>query len=160
MRLWILAFAVLVLTSCVGTRESRREARELRRCDRYAKKHPTCFQADTIHDTVLVIIPGDTIETAVVLTLGDTVYLDTGRLHVRIIRVPTGSPCDTADLRASILAKCDSAVKYVPVATVCPPRPKCQEGLVHQGWKWAAISMGVLLLLLILLGWFLRQARG
>jgi hypothetical protein len=152
MRLWILAFAVLVITSCVGTRESRREARELRRCDRYVKKHPTCFQADTIHDTVLVIIPGDTIETAVVLTLGDTVYLDTGRLHLRIIRVPTGSPCDTSDLRASILAKCDSAVKYVPVATVCPPRPKCPEPGVPDWWRTVALVLaGVVALLGLLL---------
>lgn len=130
-------------------------------CENVYRRHPECLRTDTVRDTVRVSVPTDTVSGVVMLYVSDTVYLDTGRLHVSVVRIPTGGPCDTVRIPVEVAAKCDSLVKLVPVDRIIYQPTPCPDGdRVAAGWKWAAIGFGALLLILVLIGWMGGRLRG
>lgn len=152
MRSAIALLLTLLVLGCSGTKETRRAAREQRRCERYLDRHPTCFQTDTIRDTVRVMIPGEGFDSLLFVEIHDTIRMDSGRVRVVVVRGATGGPCDTLRIPFYVKADCDSAVKEVPVTTVCPPRPKCPEPGVPDWWRTVALVLaGVVVLLGLLL---------
>lgn len=75
-----------------------------KKLQRLLKKHPELAVNDTIRDTVTVTrtdtIPGDTAWKLLPVHVFDTVRIDTGRLHVRVVRLPgdtlfIAGACDT-----------------------------------------------------------------
>lgn len=152
MRSAIALLLALLVLGCSGTKETRKAAREQRRCERYVKKHPTCFLVDTVHDTIRVVIPREGFDSLLYVEIHDTVRIDSGRVRVVLVRGATGTPCDTLKIPIFLKADCDSAVKEVPVATICPPRPKCPEPGVPDWWRTVALVLaGVVVLLGLLL---------
>lgn len=128
-----------------------------KRMQRLLDKHPELSRVDTIsvHDTV--IVPGDTTWHSSVLH--DTLRIETERQVVRIVRVPTGSPCDTVSIALDLLAviKADTIYRTieVPVDRIVP----CPEGsTVASWWRTAAIICGVLVMALLML--FRYGAKG
>lgn len=140
-----LLFALL-LTSCGIFRSPQSKLEHL--VAKYPELRDTVTV--TVHDTV--VVPADTVFRSVVLRTTDTVTVESEKQSVRIVRVPTGSPCDTAEFRAEILAtvKADTVVVTntveVPRLSPCPPEEK-----VASWWKVAAIVEFILLLALYLL---------
>lgn len=132
-----------------------------KRLQRLLEKHPELAVNDTLRDTIRVVIPGERIDSTVTLTVHDTLFLDTGRLHVRIIRIPTGSPCDTVAIAAQVIAACDTIREKVPYEVIveklvpCPP----DEGKVASWWRIAALAFGALLLILLLVKKVQRSVR-
>lgn len=123
-----------------------------KRLERLLNKHPELRDTVTVtvHDTV--VVPGDTVFRPVLLRRTDTVVVENERQSVRIVRVPTGSPCDTAVFRAEVLAtvKPDTVIVThtveVPRVVPCPPGER-----VATWWRTAAIVLFLLLALLLFL---------
>ena len=121
-----------------------------RRLQRLIDRNPQL--RDTVVVTLVdtVIVPGDTVTETV--TLHDTVTLESERQVVRIIRVPTGSPCDTAAIALDVqgTVKPDTVVVTstveVPRIVPCPPGTR-----VHPWWRTAAIVLAVVLGLVLYL---------
>ena len=130
----------LLACSCMNQRKAAKKIQKL--LSEYPEMRDTVRL--TVHDTVY--IPGDTVWKQVLLRTTDTVKVETDRQSVRIVRVPTGSPCDTAEFRAEVLAtvKPDTIIVTntveVPRFAPCPP-----EG-VADWWRVVAIVLAILLL--------------
>jgi hypothetical protein len=129
----------LLLTACSPSK----------RMQRLLDKHPELSRVDTV--TVAIPVPPDTIHEAVVIRLpGDTVTIENERQVVRIVRIPTGSPCDTASIALDLLGvlKPDTVYTQITVDRVVP----CPEGAkVASWWRTAALFFGALVLALLLL---------
>ena len=136
-RTLILIAVAALLTSCSAER----------RLQRLLARHPQLNDTTVITVVDTVVVPGETIFKPVVLRTTDTVTVESERQSVRIVRIPTGSPCDTATIRADILARVmpDTMVvtRSVEVARVvpCPPGEK-----VASWWRTAAIILALLIL--------------
>lgn len=126
-----------------------------KRMQRLLDKHPELSRVDTI--AVAVAVAPDTVHEAVVIRLpGDTVTLENERQVVRVVRIPTGSPCDTAAIALDLLAvlKADTVYTEVVVDRVVP----CPEGsTVASWWRTVAICLALLCVALYLL---LRYPQG
>jgi hypothetical protein len=119
-----------------------------KRLQRLVEKNPQLQRTDTIQ--VAIAIPADTIQHATVIHTRDTVTLENERQLVRIVRVPTGSPCDTAAVALDLVAvlKPDTVYSEVYVDRIVP----CPEGSrVHSWWRLAALFFALLCVALFLL---------
>jgi hypothetical protein len=119
-----------------------------KRLQRLIEKNPQLQRTDTIQ--VAIAIPADTIQQATVIHTRDTVTVENERQVVRIVRVPTGSPCDTAAVALDLMAvrKPDTAYGEVYVDRIVP----CPEGSrVHCWWRLAALFFALLCVALFLL---------
>ena len=128
----------LLLTACSPAK----------RMQRLLNKHPELSRVDTV--AVAVPVAPDTVHQAMVVQLpGDTVTIENERQSVRIVRVSTGSPCDTASIALDLLAvlKPDTVYTMVTVDRVVP----CPEKSVASWWRTAAIICGVLVMALLML---------
>jgi hypothetical protein len=112
-------------------------------------RYPELVRTDTTETAVAIPVPPDTIREQVLLR--DTVTIESTRQVVRIVRVPTGSPCDDVPVMANVLAYTpqDTVYKYVriPCDTVQPTR------VVYAAPWWVYPLVGVLLLSLVLALW-------
>lgn len=135
----ILALLCLCLVACSPQK----------RLQRLIAKHPELVRTDTItvHDTIT--IPGDTVRDVRWLMAHDTITIENERQVVRVIRIPTGSPCDTARFLASIegIVKPDTIYREirVPVEKLVP----CPPSKIPL-WVWLVIGGLALLLFLAL----------
>ena len=115
-----------------------------RRLQRLIDRNPQL--RDTVVVTLVdtVIVPGDTVTETV--TLHDTVTVKSESQVVRIVRVPTGSPCDTAAITLDVqgIVKPDTVVvtRTVEVERIVPCPPGAR---VHTWWRTAAIVLAVVL---------------
>ena len=119
-----------------------------KRMQRLVEKNPELQRTDTIQ--VAIAIPADTLQQATVIHTRDTVTVENERQVVRIVRVPTGSPCDTAAVALDLLAvlKPDTVYSEVYVDRIVP----CPEGsTVHSWWRVAALFFALLCVALFLL---------
>lgn len=120
-----------------------------KRMQRMLDKHPELSRVDTF--IVTVPVPADTVHEAVAIQLpGDTVTIENERQVVRVVRVPTGSPCDTAAIALDLLAvvKPDTVYSQVTVDRVVP----CPEGYtVAAWWRTVAVFLALLCVALLLL---------
>lgn len=138
----ILILPLLIMLACSCSSE--------RRLQRLIDRNP--HLRDTVVVTLVdtVIVPGDTVTATV--TLHDTVTVESERQVVRIVRVPTGSPCDTAAIALDVLGivKADTVVATrtveVPRIVPCPPATR-----VASWWRTAAIVLAVVLGLVLYL---------
>lgn len=155
---WIL-LAVLALCSCSPTRmhlkkRLRAEAKAERLIAKAVTIAPWILDTSTVEDTISVILidtmPGHAVERTVTVVEHDTVYIDSGRAHVRIIgqsggRMFVRAQCDTVFVEKSV---------EVPVRVPCPPHvvlnpePPCPD----DGWglPWWVIAIMVALMIAIL----------
>lgn len=115
--------------------------------------HPELAVNDTIRDTIRITVPGETVMRTVEMRSVDTVYLDSGRVHVQLIRVPTGSPCDTAVMMARLQARCDTVYIEHPYEKIVEKLVPCPPAGVRSWWRVVAIVLGLVCLILI---WFKR----
>lgn len=125
-----------------------------KRLQRLVEKNPDLQRTDTIQ--VAIAIPADTIQQAAVINTRDTVTIENERQVVRIVRVPTGSPCDTAAIAVDLLAvlKPDTVYSELLVDRIVP----CPEGKrVAAGWRTVALFLGAMWLLFI--GGFVLMGR-
>jgi hypothetical protein len=123
-----------------------------KRLQRLLDKHPELADTTTVMLIDTVIVPGDTVLQTVVLHSTDTVTIASERQTIRVVRVPTGSLCDTAAFRAEILGavKPDTVVVTntveVPRLVPCPPRK-----MVSSWWRTVALVLGAVLVLVVYL---------
>jgi hypothetical protein len=112
------------------------------------KRHPELVQTDTVRTVATVIVPADTVFRPVLVRIGDTVRVENERQVVRIVRVPTGSPCDTAAIAADVtgIIKADTVFQRIeiPVERLVP----CPEGEKVASW-WRVVAI----VLALVLGW-------
>lgn len=137
---YLIPLLIILATSCSSER----------RLQRLLERNPHLSDTITITLVDTVVVPGDTIASTHILR--DTVTVESERQVVRIVRVPTGSPCDTAAIALDILGivHADTVVvtRTVEVERVvpCPPGRK-----VHSWWRTAAIVLAVVLGLVLYL---------
>ena len=136
----LLAVTMALLTGCSPER----------RLQRLIAKHPELSRTDTITVTDTIAIPGDTLWRSVLLR--DTVTIETERQVVKVQRISTGSPCDTAAIALDIEARVKPDTVYstvtveVPRIVPCPPDTK-----VAAWWRTAAFICATLALAMFLL---------
>jgi hypothetical protein len=126
-----------------------------KRLQRLVDKNPELQRTDTIQ--VAIAIPADTIQHATVIHTRDTVTIENERQVVRVVRIPTGSPCDTAAVALDLLAvlKPDTVYSEVYVERIvpCPPGKR-----VAAGWRTVALVLGALWLAVIIAAVLFRRA--
>jgi hypothetical protein len=102
-----------------------------------------------VHDSV--VIAGDTIVRVVQMRSFDTLRVENERQVVQIVRVPTGSICDTAEIKLRVLGVIKPDTIYreisVPVDRIVP----CPTKSVSEWWRTAAMILAILVLALILM---------
>lgn len=119
-----------------------------RRLQKLLRDNPELSRVDTITVTDTVFVPGDTMWRSVLLR--DTVTIENERQVVKVQRIRTGSPCDTAAIALDIEARVKPDTVYSTVTVEvdrvvpCPPP-------THNWWRTIALVMGVLCLALFLL---------
>ena len=134
---YAIAIAIL-LTACSPAK----------RMQRLIDKHPELSRVDTVAVAVPVA-PNTVVKPWSFSFPGDTVTIENERQSVRIVRMPTGSPCDTASIALDLLAvlKPDTVYTRITVDRVVP----CPEESVASWWRTAAIICGILVMALLML---------
>jgi hypothetical protein len=109
-------------------------------------RHPELAQTDTIRATVATVVPADTVFRPIVLRTSDTVTVETERQVIRLVRIPTGSPCDTAAVQAELTSIIKTDTLYqrieIPVERLVP----CPEGKQVAAW-WRVVAIVLALVL-------------
>lgn len=138
MRTLILIAFALIFTACSPER----------RLQRLLARNPDLSRVDTITVVDTLYVPGDTLRERVTLT--DTIRVENERQVVRIVRIPTGSPCDTARVLMDIDAQVKPDTVYHTVTVDVPRVVPCPPGIrVAAWWRTAAITLFLLLLVLV-----------
>jgi hypothetical protein len=123
-----------------------------KRLQRLVAKHPELQRTDTIAVTDTIYIPGDTLWRQVLLRSTDTIRIENERQKVRVVRIPTGSPCDTAAIFMDIMAEVKPDTVYHTVTVEVDRIVPCPEGsTVHHWWRVAALFFALLCIALYLL---------
>ena len=121
-----------------------------RRLQKLLRDNPELSRVDTITVVDTVYVPGDTLWRSVLLR--DTVTIESERQVVKVQRIRTGSPCDTAAIALDIEARVKPDTVYTTVTVEvdrvvpCPPTMR-----VHSWWRTAALVLGVFSLALFIL---------
>jgi hypothetical protein len=137
----IAIIAALLLASCSAEQ----------RVQRIIKNNPDLQRTDTIAVTVRVPIPADTVQQVVTLT--DTVVVENERQVVRVVRIPTGSPCDTVPVPMDVtgVVKADTVYVteevYVDRIVPCPPGRR-----VAAWWRTAALVLAAMWIVFAYIG--------
>lgn len=137
---YAIIIAALLLTACTPER----------RLQRLLDKFPELNRVDTItvHDTI--IVPGDTLWRSVLLR--DTVTVTNERQVVKVERIRTGSPCDTAAIALKVEARVKPDTVYQTMTVEVPRVVPCQgDNKVHRWWRTAAMVLAVFSLALFIL---------
>lgn len=137
---YALIFLALALASCSPQK----------RLQRLLDKHPELTATDTV--TVPVIVPPDTVRADLLIHTRDTITMETERQVVRVVRIPVGSPCDTAAVALDLLSVIKADTVYVDVVrerlVPCP--------LGKQVASWWRVAALVLFLVTLALAYFKR----
>ena len=142
MRTAVIITAALLLTACSPER----------RLQRLLDKFPELSRVDTITVTDTIVVPGDTLWRSVLLRTTDTVTVENERQVVKIQRIRTGSPCDTAAIALDVEARVKPDTVYSTITVEVPRVVPCPEDAkVHKWWRTAAMILGVFSLALFLL---------
>lgn len=121
-----------------------------RRLQKLLRDNPELSRVDTITVNDTVYVPGDTLWRSVLLR--DTVTIENERQVVKVQRIRTGSPCDTAAIVLEVEARVKPDTVFTTVTVEvdrvvpCPPTAR-----VHRWWRTAALVLGVFSLALFLL---------
>jgi hypothetical protein len=123
-----------------------------KRLQRLVEKHPELSRVDTITVVDTIYIPGDTLWRQVLLRSTDTIRIENERQKVRVVRIPTGSPCDTAAIALDVLAEVKPDTVYHTVTVEVDRIVPCPPGTtVHSWWRAAALFFLLLSIALFLL---------
>jgi hypothetical protein len=129
-----------------------------KRLQRLVDKHPELSRTDTITVVDTIYIPGDTLWRQVLLRSTDTIRVENERQKVRVVRIPTGSPCDTAAIALDVLAEVKPDTVYHTVTVEVDRIVPCPPGTtVHSWWRTAALFFLLLSIALFLL---IRYPKG
>jgi hypothetical protein len=120
-----------------------------KRLQRLVEKHPELQRTDTITVTDTIYIPGDTLWRQVLLRSTDTIRVENERQSVRVVRIPTGSPCDTAAIALDVLAEVKPDTVYHTVTVEVDRIVPCPEGSTVAAW-WRVAALFFLLLCIAL----------
>jgi hypothetical protein len=120
-----------------------------KRLQRLVEKHPELQRTDTITVTDTIYIPGDTLWRQVLLRSTDTIRVENERQRVRVVRIPTGSPCDTAAIALDVLAEVKPDTVYHTVTVEVDRIVPCPEGTAVAAW-WRVAALFFLLLCIAL----------
>jgi hypothetical protein len=129
-----------------------------KRLQRLLDKHPELSRVDTVTVVDTIYIPGDTLWRQVLLRHTDTVTVENERQVVRVVRIPTGSPCDTAAIFMDIMAEVKPDTVYHTVTVEVDRIVPCPEGATVAAW-WRVAAL-FFLLLCIALYLLLRYPQG
>jgi hypothetical protein len=116
-----------------------------KRLQRLVEKNPQLQRTDTITVTDTIYIPGDTLWQQVLLRQTDTIRIENERQSVRVVRIPTGSPCDTAAIALDVLAEVKPDTIYHTVTVEVDRIVPCPEGSTVAAW-WRVAALFFLLL--------------
>jgi len=142
MRTAVIITAALLLTACSPER----------RLQRLLDKFPELSRVDTITVTDTIVVPGDTLWRSVLLRTTDTVTVENERQVVKIQRIRTGSPCDTAAIALNVEARVKPDTVYSTITVEVPRVVPCPEDAkVHKWWRTAALILAVFSLAMFLL---------
>lgn len=111
-------------------------------------KYPELRDTVTVVVRDTVIVPGDTVRMVQHLHTTDTVVVETDRQAVRVVRVPTGSPCDSAAMSLNILAAIKPDTVYLERKVEVTKFTTCKN-VVADWWRTVAYVLGVLLLVIL-----------
>jgi len=153
MRLLLFAIAVLCFTSCsVLPKEVRKENRAKAKIYKLAKKFDLQhIEFVEIRDTIIVpSVTFDTVFNWQQVSIYDTVYLDSGRLSVRIVRLPGDSIFITGECRTD-------TIYYYDTVTIERPIVKETDVWLIKAWRWIK-GFWWLLFLIAILAILLRKA--
>lgn len=132
-----------------------------RRIQRFLRNNPEFAAKDTIRDTVIVNVNADRIDSAIVMYVHDTIRIDTGRLHIQLIRTATGTPCDTVLVPIEVNGVCDTLRIPVPFEKVVEKIEPCPEGRRVAAWYrpafWTCAGIITLLILAVVFGGYMRS---
>ena len=101
-------------------------------------KYPELARTDTITIRDTITIPGDTIRATEILR--DTIRIENDRQVIRVVRIPTGGPCDTVPVNLEVegIVKPDTVFYSVEVPmerlVPCPPERSLW-------WVWLIIGV-------------------
>jgi hypothetical protein len=116
-----------------------------KRLQRLVEKNPQLQRTDTITVTDTIYIPGDTLWRQVLLRQTDTIRVESERQSMRVVRIPTGSPCDTAAIALDVLAEVKPDTVYHTVTVEVDRIVPCPEGSTVAAW-WRVAALFFLLL--------------
>ncbi len=153
MRFLIFVITALVLQSCsVLPKEVRQENRAKAKIYKLAKKHHLQhIEFIEIRDTIIVpSVKLDTVFNWQQVAVYDTVYLDSGRLSVRIVRLPGDSIFITGECRTD-------TIYYHDTVTIERPIVKETDVWLIKAWRWVK-GFWWLLFLIAILAILLRKA--
>jgi uncharacterized ion transporter superfamily protein YfcC len=119
-----------------------------KRLNRLLEKHPELRDTVTVVVRDTVIVPGDTARMVQHLHTTDTVIVETERQAVRVVRIPTGSPCDTAAISVDILAAVKPDTVYLERKVEVTKFTTCKN-VVADWWRTVAYVLGALLLVIL-----------
>lgn len=139
-----LILATLLLCSCSADK----------RLSRFLRNHPEFATRDTITVRDTVYLEGARFDSAIVVYVHDTIRIDTGRIHVRLVRVPTGSPCDTAAINAQLMGWVEPDTVFFEKQVFVDklvPCPEGWKGRVASWWRVVAIVMSCLFVLTLVI---------
>ena len=119
-----------------------------KRLNRLLDKHPELRDTVTVVVRDTVIVPGDTVRMVQYLHTTDTVVVETDRQVVSVVRVPTGSPCDTAAMSLDIIAAVKPDTVYLERKVEVTKFTTCKN-VVSDWWRTVAYVLGVLLLVIL-----------
>ena len=100
-------------------------------------KYPELARTDTITIRDTIHVPGDTIRATEILR--DTIRIENERQVIRVVRIPSGGPCDTVPVNLEVegVVKPDTVFYSVEVPVErlvpCPPERSLW-------WVWAIIA--------------------
>jgi hypothetical protein len=120
-----------------------------KRLQRLVERNPQLQRTDTITVTDTIYIPGDTLWRQVLLRSTDTIRVESERQSVRVVRIPTGSPCDTAAIFMDIMAEVKPDTIYHTVTVEVDRIVPCPEGSTVAAW-WRVVALFFLLLCIAL----------
>jgi hypothetical protein len=136
-----LLLLVVLLTSCSAEQ----------RLQRLLARHPELTRVDTlvVHDTI--VLPGDTLIRTIPLRTFDTIRVENERQVIEVVRIRTGSPCDTAEIKLHLMGVIKPDTVYrevqVPIDRIVP----CPDEMVSEWWRTVAVTLFLVLLSLIML---------
>lgn len=144
----ILFVAILLLVSCATTKKNR----QIKKAYKIATKYDMVTEiAVPVYDTI--IVPSVQLDTVVKLnTVFDTLYLDTGRLSVRVVRLPNDTIQVQGECLETVIYRSDTVRVLVPFISKWDNLSATVENAFIKWYRW-----GIAILIFIIIGFLLYK---
>lgn len=144
----IVLIALMLLTSCATVRKNR----QIKRAYKIAAKYDMVTEiAVPIYDTI--IVPSVQLDTIVQLSsVFDTLYFDTGRLSVRVVRMPNDTIQVQGECLETVIYRSDTITISVPFISKWDNLAATIENKVIKWYRW-----GIAIIIFIIIGMLLYK---